>query len=337
MTCSNSTYFSLKLLSLFIIYSLISCGSGGGGSDRGPSGGGSPDQPALLYDVCTGDSSQSDILTADIKNAVLHPENHNDDCDSDSGADSDYETSYDNDRHDHHDLTQITLSGEISLKCTDYSEVEPLITAVLSASSSQVIDEAIPFQVQDGGSTWSYKDTSEYAGITEFEITWQGPGFEYDGNISVNAALNQDNGTILTVDPKNTTLPFSISIGDATIQVDEFGDAQAFPDSYARIIDVDNDGNITAELFFELSKDMTIIIYQPDETTEFNVAHYYQTSRGVFKLKGYFDPELLDITAPPADFILNVTIGGRALTSSAGIADDEWYQDEESWKYSSLN
>jgi hypothetical protein len=347
-------YFIVLLTAL----SLIACGSGSGGSNSGSADAGTETEPITSEDICNSDTEQKDIILLQASSIKIHWDDddkcdlhygfnshyYDDDCKNDNdcyGNDRDHDCDdYDYDDCDHDkkiDMVRVKIKGELALKCTDYTQIEPIITAGISISSQELINESMEFQVRDNGSMWEYKNNAVYTGIKQFKIDWKGPGFEYDGDINIKATSIANDKTIIKIDPKNITTAFAVDIGAATIEVDDNGLVNAYPDSYASLTGINDDGTITVELLFELSKDMSIFIYQGNETSEINVARYYQASRGEFKIKGYFDPARLEGIMQSADFDFRIIIGDIELTGSANIADSEWDKSDRTWRYPSLD
>ena len=355
--------FSLHFLVLVIALLLNACGSGSDDGGRGSSDGSTPNEPITSENICTTDVDPEDILSVtassikiewnDDKDACdlhygFHVHNYDDDCKKDRFCDG-------NDRHnecygddkcdddcdgdcDHdNDMVTVKIRGELALKCTDYTQLVPLITAGIRIASQEVINESMEFQVHNDGSMWTYENNADYTGIRKFKIDWKGPGFEYVGDINIKATSIGIDKTVIKIDPQDITTAFSLDIGPATIEVDNNGIVHAYPDSYAGLTKTNKDGTITIELLFELLKNMSIFIYQGNEISEISVAPYYLASWGEFTIKGYFDPAGLEDIMQSADFDFRIIVGDIELTGSATIEDSEWDKSGDTWRYPSRN
>jgi hypothetical protein len=333
----NLNNFLPQLFIVLMISSLIACGSHHSGSHRGSSGGDTSNEQIVSEDICNSDTGQSDILSVAANRVKIHWNDDDNYCSSDSDYThhSYYDHYHHKDGHDDDDLAKVTINGELSLQCTDYTQLTPMLTASVSISSSAIIDESIEFQVLDDGNTWEYKNDSVDTGLKKFRIEWKGPGFEYDGEINMKAVFIGYDKTVIKIDPKDVTTAFAVDIGAATIEVDENGHVNAFPDSYIGLTKTGKDGTIIAELLFELSRDMSIFIHQGGETSEISVAPYYRTSWGKFKIKGFFDPAGFEGIKQSADVTFSIIVGNIELTGSATIEDNEWDRSDGTWRYPS--
>ena len=353
--------FSSHFLALVIALSLIACGSGSDDGGSGSSGGGTPNKAITSKHICTTDVDPEDVLSVAASSIKIEWNDDEDDCDLHDGfhahnynddskkdrycvgndshnacyGDDKCDDDCDGDGEHDNDMVKVKIKGELALKCTDYTQLVPLITAGISIASQDVINEAMEFLVSNDGSMWEYKNNADYTGIRKFKIDWKGPGFEYDGDINIKAISIGIHKTVVTIDPKDIMTAFSLDIGPATIEIDENGIVNAYPDSYAGLITTNKDGTFTVELLFELLKDMSIFIYQGNETTEISVARYYLASWGEFTIKGYFDPSGLENIMQSADFDFRIIVGDIELTGSATIEDSEWYKSGETWRYPS--
>ena len=221
----------------------------------------------------------------------------------------------------------IRITGEIGLPFgVDFAELSPTASVSFAlAGHSVVSDETVSFTTQGfDGRKWRYDNPA--GPITDFNINWKGSRFVFSNDcipIVIRSTMISSSETVFSVKYRKRQIGGAFAI--------DFGDGA--------VLNVDADGNATANVPLEIEKpgrEVTVTLPFPVlETSQFvisgavettiNAADYLRASVGRFRLRANFNkapfPDLVNTT--PRTLDLDVSVGTEGYPGADSLGPDE--------------
>lgn len=227
------------------------------------------------------------------------------------------------------DLAGVKLHGRLALPVgLTLAEVAPTATVALDLSDHVgIFSDVVSFTVRGvEGEKWEFKAEPPGPGIQSFFIHWKGARFDYHGAVRLKSDFIGLTETALSLDRRCMTEPIILVIKDGgivrvTVSIDGSGSVMESSAPY----EIDEDGEITFTLPFELLPDMEITWTIGTQTpVTVPVGDYYNPATGKFEWKAKVNPDNLTGASRPATLGINLTLGTEDYPGAATVSESQW-------------
>ena len=238
------------------------------------------------------------------------------------------------------DPPRIKLKGEIGLPFgVNFSEVVPLALVSVDLAGIDILPEPltpIVFDVSgEDADEWEFDDPQAALNITKFNIDWKGTRFQFKQSgfpVRLKSQIITSSETVLTLTLKLKDLngPLSIDIGGLAT------------------VDVDETGNITATVPFEIEKprkkatltlpfallDTTVIAFSGSVNESILVGDHLKASIGRFRIDLDFSESLFPSGASttPRTLDLALFVGDQGYFGASLLGPDDLKVKQNKWK-----
>ncbi len=234
----------------------------------------------------------------------------------------------------HHD--DLHLDGKLYLPEGIWMDsLPPVGGAVITLAGVEVADQNIEFEIKGKKDKWEYKDKKNlYGSIKEFRIDWKEAKFDYKGDDKFHMHTHSigEAETTLCIHTGDISGAFTVTIGETTIEYDEYGNlATNVPYDPQK----DDNTHVHFSLPFQLISDMAIEVSGAIEVT-INVADYYKEGYAKFKLVSIFDSGLIPdgSGALPDKLEYVISLGdGVDMISGSDLISSWTKKDDKHWEY----
>ena len=229
-------------------------------------------------------------------------------------------------------LAEVKIHGTVALPDGILpAEVVPLGSLTMDIAGQPVLAESLSLNVfGSDNNKWDFKSLPPGLGISQFAIHWDGANFDYKDVVRLKTEFIGLTETALSVsqDASNHVVVLAINGITATIV-----DGVCTVDPLTVPCEIDEDGEATVTLPFELLPEMQIVLtigtWAPSIIP---VADHYTAAGGKFKLDATVDP--LGLTGDSlATMALRMTLGADGFPGSVGVSEAEWKKlSTKEWK-----
>ncbi|MCP4197687.1 MAG: hypothetical protein GY762_11110, partial [Proteobacteria bacterium] len=244
------------------------------------------------------------------------------------------------------DKNEIEIIGQFTLPSGVWNDNLNLVgDASGELAGDEIFTQSIEFEVKGGhNDKWEYKDShGENGNITEFKVDWKSGKFDWKGeeaqkDLHFHTHFIGGTQTDFCIHSKAGNWPMSVSISETSINFDSDGNVTA--DVAFELQKKNENTHVHFNLPFQLTNETEISVVMGAEQFNVNVADYYTEGSAKYKLKADFAPALFPDGSSTTPDIFNFLISlgdlNRQIIGTDVIGDDESWdkKDSKKWEFS---